>query len=75
MLNEAIGEESTEEIETVVFSNLIGKTFNKVTVFEDDKVIDHKTVNLEDNTDIANKFVLENNECKFTLEHDQDCCE
>lgn len=43
-----------------MFSNLIGKTFNKVTVFEGDKIIDHKTVNLEDNTDIADRFVLEN---------------
>lgn len=60
LLNEVISEKSNEETETIVFSNLIGKTFNKVTVFEGDKIIDHKTVNLEDNTDIADRFVLEN---------------
>lgn len=75
LLNEAISEETTEETEIVVFSDLIGKTFNSVTVLKYDKVIDHKTVNLEENTNLVNKFVLENDEFRFTLEHSQDCCE
>lgn len=75
MLNDAIPEPSDKETETIIFSDLIGKTFTKVSVLYNDKIKDHKTLDLENESGLVDKFILENNELKFTLEHHQDCCE